>query len=110
VRFSPPASNLIVEWKLTPSAPIVDADTMGEVTILDEARRPVKGSAMRVEAFMTHPGMAPVLETATATRAGVFGVRLRFPMAGEWLLSVKDEQGVKVQGSEFKVLVRGSSP
>ncbi len=83
---------------------------MGEVTILDDARRPVKASTMRVEAFMTHPGMAPMLETARTTRDGVYSVRLRFTMAGEWVLSVKDEQGVRVQGSEFKVLVRGSSP
>ncbi len=41
---------------------------------------------MRVEAFMTHPGMAPVLETAAATRDGVYSVRLRFTMAGEWVL------------------------
>ena len=83
---------------------------MAEVTILDQSRRPVKGAAFRVEAFMTHPGMAPVVETATPTSDGVYSVRLRFPMTGEWILSVKDEQGVMIQGSELKVLVRGSGP
>ena len=109
VRFAP-ASNLNVQWKLTPAEPVVNADTMGEVTILDQSRRPVKAAPFRVEAFMTHPGMAPVLETATATSDGVYSVRLRFTMAGEWVLSVKDEHGVRIQGSELRVLVRGSGP
>ena len=109
VRFVP-ASTLIVQWKLTPAAPVVNADTIAEVTILDQSRRPVKGAAFRVEAFMTHPGMAPVLETATPTSDGVQSIRLRFTMAGEWILSVKDEQGIRVQGSEFRVLVRVSGP
>jgi hypothetical protein len=89
---------------------MVDAETVAEVTIVDEAQRPVKRSAVRVEAFMMHPGMAPVLETAPATRDGVYALRVRFTMPGEWVLSVKDEQGARVQGSEFKVVVRGPSP
>jgi len=83
---------------------------MVEATILDQSRRPVKGTAFRVEAFMTHPSMAPVLETTTPTSDGVYAVRLRFTMAGEWVLSVKDDQGVRIQDSELRVLVRGSGP
>jgi hypothetical protein len=108
VRFAPPADDLTVEWKLTPAAPAVDADATIELTVLDNARRPARRTGLQVEAFMAHPGMAPVIEPATPTGDGVYAVRLRFSMAGDWILSVKDDKGIRVPGAEFKVQVRGS--
>ena len=86
-----PAADVVVEWKLTPSAPLVDGETVAEITLRDRARQPLSGARLRVEAHMTHPGMAPVIEVAAERGNGAYVARLRFPMAGAWILFVKGE-------------------
>ncbi len=46
-----PADDVVVEWKTTPPVPLVDGETLVEVTLLDKARRPLRGAALRVEAL-----------------------------------------------------------
>jgi YtkA-like len=81
----------MVEWKMTPASPVVDGDTLAEFTLLDQSRRPVRGASLRVEAHMTHPGMAPLVEPAAEQANGAYTVRLRFSMAGAYVLFVKGE-------------------
>jgi hypothetical protein len=86
-----PADDVAVEWRATPSTPLVDGETEVEVTLLDRARQPLNGARLRVEAHMTHPGMAPIIEVAAERGNGAYVARLRLPMAGGWILFVKGE-------------------
>ena len=85
------AEDVVVEWTLRPSTPLVDGETVAEIALLDRARRPVVGARFRVEAHMAHPGMAPIIETAVERGNGAYVAHLRFPMAGNWILFVKGE-------------------
>jgi hypothetical protein len=86
-----PADDVMVEWSATPSSPVVDADTVVDIALLDRARQPMVGARLRVEAHMTHPGMAPIVEAAAERGQGAYAARLRLPMAGTWILFVKGE-------------------
>jgi hypothetical protein len=78
------ASDLTLEWTMTPNPPTVGTDTVGEVTMRDRSRRPVRGATIQIECHMSHPGMAPVIGQATERSEGVYQVPLRFSMIGEW--------------------------
>jgi YtkA-like len=90
-RTVPSAEDVAVQWKMTPAAPIVGGETLAEFTVLDRATEPVRGARLRVEAHMAHPGMAPIVEPAVEQASGAYTVRLRFSMAGAWVLFVKGE-------------------
>ena len=74
---------------MTPLAPVVDEQAQAEITLRDRTGQPVRGATLRLEAHMSHPGMAPVIERAQEQGDGVYTVRLRLTMAGEWILFVR---------------------
>jgi hypothetical protein len=87
-RHAAPAEDVSVEWKLTPTPPIVGTPALGEMTLRDHARRPVHGARMQVEGHMSHAGMAPVIAAVAERGDGVYEAHLRFTMSGDWILLV----------------------
>jgi YtkA-like len=81
------ARNLTFEWSLSPARAVVGPAVL-ELRVLDAARRPVHGARLRVEAQMSHPGMAPVVAGATEGADGTYSANLQFTMAGDWILLV----------------------
>lgn len=74
-----------VEHKISPEPPQV-----GPVTVLlklaDPAAKPISGARITLEADMSHAGMAPVFEEASETEPGQYQARLKFAMAGDWVI------------------------
>ena len=82
-----PARNLVIDWRLAPSPPAVGPAVL-TFRVFDSARHAVPGARLRVEAQMSHPGMAPVLATAAERATGVYEADLQFTMSGDWILIV----------------------
>jgi hypothetical protein len=81
------AEALAFDWSLTPDPPAT-GDTTLTLRIRDRAGRLVQGAALRIEAVMSHPGMAPVISPLTERRDGVYEARMQFTMSGDWILLV----------------------
>ncbi len=103
---------MAVEWKVVPSTPTVDSEAVAEITVFDRARQPLGGARLRVEAHMNHPGMAPVVEPLVEQGNGVYTTRLRFSMAGVWVLFVKGELADRrrLDQRAAELIVRGEEP
>lgn len=76
---------LSVEHTISPEPPRVGPATV-ILKLADTDARPVSGARITLEADMSHAGMAPVFEEASETRAGEYHARLRFAMAGDWIV------------------------
>ena len=61
----------------------------------DETGKPLTGASIDVEANMTHPGMAPIYAKAEEKSPGTYVARMKFTMAGDWILflTVKQADG-----------------
>lgn len=77
-------------WRITPAAPVVGPATL-TITIHQPSGDPVDGAAVHLEAHMSHPGMAPVLASATRRAAGTYDIPFAFTMRGDWVLLVSME-------------------
>jgi hypothetical protein len=81
------APRVRVEWSLNPSKAIVGPATL-TVTLRTPAGELVRGAAVKLEGYMSHPGMAPVQAAATERAAGTYELSFAFTMQGHWVLLV----------------------
>jgi hypothetical protein len=84
-------SPVAVGWSLEPAPPASGQDTVALVTLTDAEGRPVAGARLRIEGHMSHPGMAPITTRLTESADGTYEGRVRFSMAGDWILVVTGE-------------------
>ncbi|HEY8549314.1 MAG TPA: FixH family protein [Vicinamibacterales bacterium] len=81
------APDVTIEWSLSPTPPRVGPSTL-TLHVRDSAHRPVSGASLKIEGHMSHPGMAPVVASASERGNGAYEARLEFTMRGDWILLV----------------------
>ena len=87
-RERDPAADVTAAWTIDPGPPSAASETIARITLQDARQQPVRGAALRLEAHMSHPGMAPVTASLTESHDGVYETRMTFSMAGDWVLVV----------------------
>lgn len=92
--------HLTVDWHAAPTAAAAAADSLAELRLTDDHMQPIVGARIQVDAFMTHPGMAPVTAAVQEQGRGIYRARLRFSMAGDWVLRV---HGTLPDGRSFEL-------
>jgi hypothetical protein len=97
---------LAIEWMAPPAAGV---ESVADIQLVDASGSPLPRAVLRVEAFMTHPGMAPVEALVEEPASGRYRARLRFTMAGDWIVRV---QGATAEGHPIDLQndVRGVRP
>jgi hypothetical protein len=74
-------------WTLSPEHSIVGPAVLN-VQLQQPSGGPISGATVKLEAHMSHAGMAPVLATATESTPGQYTVPFTFTMQGDWVLLV----------------------
>jgi hypothetical protein len=60
-----------------------------ELRLRDADAHPISNARIRVQMFMTHPGMAPIECEVEAHEGGRYQAHVRFTMAGSWIMRVQ---------------------
>ena len=80
--------------------PAVGRESVAEIQLNEAMARPVTGARLQLEAFMTHPGMAPVSAAVEEQGNGHYRARVSFTMAGDWVVRL---QGTRTDGRRIDV-------
>jgi hypothetical protein len=78
-------------WTIDPTPPIAKAATDVRFTLHRADGEPVRGAKLRLEAHMSHPGMAPITREVVERGNGAYDARLHLSMAGDWVFVVTGE-------------------
>ena len=71
--------------------PVVATATIVRFTLADSRGASVAGAKLRLDAHMTHPGMAPVTGDVIEISTGTYRSTIRLSMAGDWVFVVSGE-------------------
>ena len=84
-------ADVTVAWTIDPMPPAAAATTTVGLTLASPQGTPVTGAKLRLDAHMTHPGMAPVTSEVIELAGGAYQSRIRLSMAGDWVFVVSGE-------------------
>ena len=87
-RQTASADDLRLEHVVSPQPPRVGRTSI-DLLLRDSAGRPVSGVQIKLEANMSHAGMAPVFATATEAAPGHYAATLELSMAGDWIVAAQ---------------------
>ncbi|HVW06590.1 MAG TPA: FixH family protein [Vicinamibacterales bacterium] len=98
-RRAPTSADITIGLTVTPQAPVVGEAVAAQLSLRDMRQRPIAGATVQLEAHMTHPGMAPVIEPAPDRGGGQYDASLSLTMAGDWVLfaDVRTADGQRVR-------------
>jgi YtkA-like len=80
-----PQAAVAIEYWISPRPPRV-GPAIVNVNLRDAARKPVAGARVKLEANMSHPGMAPVVSELREVATGRYQGNLEFAMPGDWVV------------------------
>jgi len=86
-RKQPPGPSLDLTWSLRPQPPVVGPAIL-TVTLRDPSGASVKSARVRLEAHMSHAGMAPVFAESVERAPGIYDLSFSLAMRGDWVLLV----------------------
>ena len=84
-RQTAPTTDLRLTHEVSPQPPRA-GQTKIALLLRDTAGQPVSGARIKLEANMSHPGMAPVFADATEAAPGHYVATLELSMAGDWIV------------------------
>jgi hypothetical protein len=85
------AGDVTATWTVEPTPPSVEVAALVRCALEQRDGTPVIGARLRLDAHMTHPGMAPIVGDLIERSPGIYESRLKFSMAGSWVLVVSGE-------------------
>jgi hypothetical protein len=83
---APASSDITINLTVAPQTPVAGEPVDVRVSLHDAAQHAIAGAAVQIEAHMTHPGMAPVIEAAQPRDDGDYVAHPSLTMAGDWVL------------------------
>jgi hypothetical protein len=95
--------SVVLQYRISPQPPRVGPATVS-IDLVNTSKAPVAGAHLKLEAYMNHPGMAPILGDLTETSQGRYDGHLNFTMAGDWTIVVRGvaADGIRIE-KEVKV-------
>jgi hypothetical protein len=85
-RRAPTSADVTIGLTITPQAPVAGEPVDARISLHDVQQHAITGATVQLEAHMTHPGMAPVIESASDRGGGQYDASLSLTMAGDWVL------------------------
>ena len=85
---SEPRPDVRFEWSVVPAPARVGPATLA-VTVRDADGNPETGATLRVDAQMSHPGMAAESFTLKELGGGRYAATVQFTMPGDWMFLVQ---------------------
>jgi hypothetical protein len=101
-------SDVRVTWTIEPSPAITESETLVRFALDHADGTPAAGARLRVEAHMSHPGMAPATADVVERANGFYETRLHLSMAGDWVVVISGElaSGQRVTASTHVTAVQ----